>query len=44
MSPNGEPISFQKRLLMAAAAGGCGGVVGTPGNMEAGQGGGKYLG
>eukprot|EP00088_Acartia_fossae_P067857 TRINITY_DN850_c0_g2_i1.p1 TRINITY_DN850_c0_g2~~TRINITY_DN850_c0_g2_i1.p1 ORF type:complete len:293 (-),score=58.57 TRINITY_DN850_c0_g2_i1:585-1463(-) len=33
VSPNGEPISFEKRLLMAAVAGGCGGMVGTPGDM-----------
>jgi dicarboxylate transporter 10 len=33
VSPNGEPISFQHRLLMAAVAGGCGGFVGTPGDM-----------
>jgi len=33
VSPNGEPITFQKRLAMAAVAGGCGGIVGTPGDM-----------
>jgi len=33
VSPNGEPISFGQRLLMAAVAGGCGGMVGTPGDM-----------
>jgi len=33
VSPNGEAIPFQKRLLMAAVAGGCGGLVGTPGDM-----------
>ena len=32
-SPNGEPISFTTRLGMAAVAGGCGGVLGTPGDM-----------
>jgi len=33
VAPNGEAIPFQKRLLMAAVAGGCGGFVGTPGDM-----------
>jgi len=33
IAPNGEAIPFQKRLLMAAVAGGCGGFVGTPGDM-----------
>jgi len=33
VSPNGEPISFGQRLMMAAVAGGCGGLVGTPGDM-----------
>jgi len=33
LSPNGEPISFGQRLLLAAGAGGCGGFVGTPGDM-----------
>ena len=31
--PNGEPISFPMRLGMAAFAGGCGGILGTPGDM-----------
>jgi len=33
VSPNGEPIPFTSRLLMAAGAGACGGFVGTPGDM-----------
>ena len=33
VSPNGEPISFTMRLGMAAVAGGCGGILGTPGDM-----------
>ena len=33
VSPNGEPISFPMRLGMAAFAGGCGGFLGTPGDM-----------
>jgi len=33
VAPNGESIPFTKRLLMAAVAGGCGGFVGTPGDM-----------
>ena len=33
VSPNGEPISFPIRLGMAAFAGGCGGIIGTPGDM-----------
>merc|ERR1711874_322474 len=33
VSPNGEPISFLQRVAMAATAGACGGVVGTPGDM-----------
>jgi len=33
VSPNGEPISFPMRLGMAAFAGGCGGILGTPGDM-----------
>jgi len=32
-SPNGEAISFPVRLGMAAFAGGCGGVLGTPGDL-----------
>ena len=32
-SPNGEPISFTTRLGIAAFAGGCGGILGTPGDM-----------
>ena len=32
-SPNGEPIPFTTRLGMAAVAGGCGGILGTPGDM-----------
>ena len=31
MAPNGEAIPFNQRLAMAAVAGGCGGLVGTPG-------------
>merc|ERR1712227_920566 len=33
VSPNGEKIGFGQSLMMAAVAGGCGGVVGTPGDM-----------
>ena len=33
VSPNGEPISFFQRVAMAAGAGACGGLVGTPGDM-----------
>ena len=33
VSPNGEPISFFQRVGMAAGAGACGGLVGTPGDM-----------
>eukprot|EP00093_Oithona_nana_P013117 13117.XXX_67785_65349_1 [CDS] Oithona nana genome sequencing. len=33
VSPNGEPISFLQRVAMAATAGACGGIVGTPGDM-----------
>ena len=33
VSPNGEPITFLQRIAMAAVAGACGGVVGTPGDM-----------
>jgi len=33
VAPNGEAIPFQKRLVMAGMAGGCGGLVGTPGDM-----------
>jgi len=33
LSPNGEPIPFSQRLILAAGAGGCGGFVGTPGDM-----------
>ncbi|XP_023331168.1 mitochondrial dicarboxylate carrier [Eurytemora carolleeae] len=32
-APNGEKIPFLKSLVMAAVAGGCGGFVGTPGDM-----------
>jgi len=33
VSPNGEHISFFQRVGMAAGAGFCGGIVGTPGDM-----------
>jgi len=33
VSPNGEKIGFGQSLAMAAVAGGCGGIVGTPGDM-----------
>lgn len=33
VSPNGEPVPFFQRVLMAAGAGACGGFVGTPGDM-----------
>jgi len=33
VSPNGEKIGFGQSLMMAAVAGGCGGIVGTPGDM-----------
>jgi len=33
VSPNGEKIGFGQSLVMAAVAGGCGGIVGTPGDM-----------
>ena len=34
VAPNGEAIPFQKRLVMAGMAGGCGGLVGTPGTVH----------
>ena len=33
VSPDGEAVPFTQRLLMAAAAGACGGFVGTPGDL-----------
>ena len=33
VAPNGEKIPFGKRVVMAAVAGGLGGIVGTPGDM-----------
>jgi hypothetical protein len=33
VAPNGEAIPFNQRLAMAAVAGGCGGLVGTPGGI-----------
>lgn len=33
VSPNGEPISFTMKVLMAAGAGAAGGLVGTPADM-----------
>lgn len=33
VAPNGEKIGFAQSLMMAAVAGGCGGIVGTPGDM-----------
>ena len=33
MAPNGEAIPFNQRLGMAAVAGGCGGLLGTPGGI-----------
>lgn len=33
VSPNGEPINFTSRLAMAASAGACGGLLGTPGDV-----------
>lgn len=33
VSPNGEEITFPMRLTMAAVAGACGGVVGTPADI-----------
>lgn len=33
VAPNGEPIPFPTLLAIASFAGGCGGIVGTPGDM-----------
>jgi hypothetical protein len=33
VAPNGEAIPFNQRLGMAAVAGGCGGLLGTPGGI-----------
>ena len=33
MAPNNEPISFAKKVSLAAVAGASGGILGTPGDM-----------